>query len=57
MLANGEIIDLPRWHDELKIVVDGIFSIFARILLFFSAYVGYTGVSLAVEPSGNIMFY
>jgi len=50
MHANGEIADLPRSHDELRIIVDSVFLEFERILLFNTVYVGYTGVSLAVEP-------
>jgi len=50
MLANGDIMELPRCHEDLRIIVDSIVSKFDYILLFMSVYVGYTGVSLATEP-------
>ncbi len=50
MLANGDIKDLPRCHEDLRLIVDSIVSKFDYILLRMSVYVGYTGVSLATEP-------
>ena len=50
MFENGDITDLPRCHEDLRILVDDIFSEFDSILLFMTVYVGYTGVSLALEP-------
>jgi len=50
MLANGDIKDLPRCHEDLRLIVDSIVSKFDYILLLMSVYVGYTGVSLATEP-------
>jgi len=50
MLANGDIMELPRCHEDLRLIVDSIVSKFDYILLLMSVYVGYTGVSLATEP-------
>ena len=44
MYTNGEILFRQRTTDEIVTVVDNIFTLFSYILLFLSAYIGYTGI-------------
>ena len=50
MFENGLIQFKKRTTAEINTIVDGIFLSFTFILVSLAVYIGYTGVSLALEP-------